>query len=118
MIAWFQRHRTSVRTAFILRLTTMAFGTVLSLLWFRLMTRTMGDPLYGLFLSFLAVARLGGVGDFGISGAVGIKAGMMLGRGEDGQLRKLLASARSLFLFLALLTFVSFVVLSPWLPQW
>jgi len=118
MIAWLQRNRTSVRLAFILRLITMAAGTVLSLLWYRLLLRTMGDPLYGLFLSFFAVSRLGGLGDLGISGAVGIKAGMMLGKEENDALRRLLASARSIFLFLALLTLAGFALLSPWLPHW
>jgi O-antigen/teichoic acid export membrane protein len=118
MIGWFQRNRTSVRMAFILRLFAMAAGALLSLLWTRLLLRAMGDSLNGLFLSFLAVSRLGGVGDFGISGAVGIKAGMMMGRGENEPLRKLLASARSLFLFLAALNLIVFAALSPWLPQW
>jgi O-antigen/teichoic acid export membrane protein len=118
MIAWFKRNRTSVRLAFILRLVAMGAGALLSLLWYRLLLRAMGDALYGLFLSFLAVSRLGGVGDFGISGAIGIKAGMMMGRGEDEPLRKLLASARSLFLFLAALNVILFAILSPWLPQW
>jgi O-antigen/teichoic acid export membrane protein len=118
MIAWLQRNRTSVRLAFLLRLFSMTVGALLSLLWYRLLLRAMGDSLYGLFLSFLAVSRLGGVGDFGISGAVGIKAGMMLGRGENEPLRKLLASARSLFFLLAALNLVGFTALSPWLPHW
>ena len=42
----------------------------------------------------------------------------MMGRGEDEPLRKLLASARSLFLFLAALNVILFAILSPWLPQW
>src|SRR5438128_1234316 len=118
MIAWLQRNRTSVRLAFILRVIAMAISAVLSLLWYRLLLRAMGDSLYGLFLSFTAVSRFGGVGDFGISGAVGIKGGMMLGRGEHEPLRKLLASARSLFLLLAALNMILFTALSPWLPQW
>ena len=118
MIAWFQRNRTSVRMAFILRVMAMAMSALLSLLWTRLLLRAMGDSLWGLFSSFQGIAQLGGVGDFGISGAVGIKGGMMLGRGEHEPLRKLLASARSLFLFLAALNLILFTVLSPWLPQW
>jgi O-antigen/teichoic acid export membrane protein len=118
MIAWLQRNRTSVRLAFILRAVTMVIGGLLSLLWYRLLLRAMGDSLYGLFLSFLAVSRLGGMGDFGIGGAVAIKSGMMLGRGEHDQLKKLLASARALFLFLAALTLILFAGLSQWLPRW
>lgn len=116
--AWLIANRTSVRMAFILRMIVTAVGALLSLLWYRLLLRAMGDSLYGLFLSFLAVSRLGGMGDFGIGGAVGIKSGMMLGRGEHDQLKKLLASARSLFLFLAALTLILFAGLSPWLPRW
>jgi len=43
---------------------------------------------------------------------------MMLARGEHDRLRDLLASARTVFLFLAALTLTGFVALSPWLPQW
>jgi O-antigen/teichoic acid export membrane protein len=118
MIAWFKRNRTSVRLAFMLRLFSMAAGAVLSLLWYRLLLRAMGDSLYGIFLAFQSVTRLGGLGDLGISGAIGVRAGQMLGRGEDEKLKKLLASARSIFLFLAGIVFVVFVALSPWLPQW
>ena len=115
---WLWENRTSARMAFILRIVVMGVGALLSLLWTRILVRTMGDSLFGLFLNFQAVSRIGGVGDLGISGAVGIKTGQMLGRGENERLRKLLASARSLFLFLAALHFVVFLLLCPWLPQW
>jgi O-antigen/teichoic acid export membrane protein len=118
MIAWLQRNRTSVRLAFILRLFAMATGALLSLLWTRLLLRAMGDAAYGIFLTFQSVTRLGGLGDFGISGAVGLKAGQMLGRSEDENLRKLLASARSVFLLIAAILFFVLAALSPWLPQW
>src|SRR5205814_9842113 len=80
--AWLLRNRTSVRMAFILRLRGMGLGSLLSLVWTRLLLRAMGDPLYGLFLSFQAVTRLGGLGDLGLSGGISIKTGAMLGRGE------------------------------------
>ena len=118
MIDWFRRNRTSVRFAFLLRLVAMASQAVLSLVFFALLSRAMGKPLFGLFQIFLRAAQLGGMGDFGISGAVALKSGMMLGRGEDGPLRKFLASARSLFLLLAAITFIGFAGLSPWLPKW
>jgi O-antigen/teichoic acid export membrane protein len=118
MIAWLQRNRTSVRLAFLLRLSTMTAGALLSLLWTRLLLRAMGDATYGIFLAFQSVTRLGGLGDLGMSGAMGVRAGQMLGRGEDEKLRKLLASARALFLLLAGLLFVGFAAVAPWLPQW
>jgi len=118
IIAWLQRNRTSARMAFILRMIAMAAGTLWSLLWYRLLLRAMGDSLYGLFLNFQAASRVGGVGDLGVGGAIGIKGGLMLGRGENEKLRKLLASARSLFLFFAALHFFVYLILCPWLPQW
>ena len=104
--------------AFILRMVAMGLGSVLSLLWYRVLLGAMGDALYGLFLTFQAVTRLGGLGDLGISGALSLKAGLMMGRREDEKLRKLLASARALFLFLAVLVLLVLAALSPWLPQW
>jgi O-antigen/teichoic acid export membrane protein len=104
--------------AFLLRVIAMAAGSLLSLLWFRLLVFAMGKPLFGLFDSFLAVTRLGGLGDLGISGALAIKAGSMLGGREEEGLQKLLASARALFVVMAGGLFMLFLVLSPWLPRW
>src|SRR5436190_15644723 len=115
---WLVSNRTSVRLAFILRIVGMGAGSLLSLWWTRLLLRAMGDDLNGLFLSFAAVTRLGGLGDLGISGAIALKAGQMLGRGEDKQLQHLLASARTLFLALAVALFLAFALPSPWLPAW
>ena len=118
MIAWLKRNRTSVRLAFLLRFSTMAAGAMLSLVFTRLLLRAMGDAAYGVFLAFQSVTRLGGLGDLGMAGALGVRAGQMLGRGEDEKLRRLLASARALFLLLASILFVGFAALSPWLPHW
>jgi O-antigen/teichoic acid export membrane protein len=118
IISWLQRHRTSVRMAFVLRMLAMALGSVFSLLWTRLLLRAMGDPLMGLFQNFQAVTRLGGLGDLGISGALSLQAGQMLGRKEEAGLQKLLASARTLFLLLACVLTILFLCLSPWLPRW
>ena len=115
---WLVSNRTSVRLAFILRIVGMGAGSLLSLWWTRLLLRAMGDDLNGLFLSFAAVTRLGGLGDLGISGAIALKAGQMLGRGQDKQLQHLLASARTLFLALAVALFLAFALPSPWLPAW
>ena len=116
--SWLRRNRTSVRMAFVLRMIAMALGSLFSLLWTRLLLRTMGDPLYGLFQNFQALSRLGGLGDLGLSGALAWKAGLMLGSGDEAGLQKLLASARSLFLFLAIALAALFLALSPWLPRW
>src|SRR6185437_14908666 len=76
------------------------------------------DPLLGLFQNFQAVTRLGGLGDFGITGALALTVGLMLGRRDEDGLRALLASARPLFLLLAGALAVLFLSLSPWLPGW
>jgi len=96
----------------------MVLGSFFSLLWWRLLLHAMGAPLYGLFLLFQAVTRLGGLGDFGITGALGLQTGTMLGRKDESGLRQLLASARTLFLLIAGGLCVLFWVLSPWLPKW
>lgn len=116
--SWLQRNRTTVRVAFILRMVAMAAGSIFSLLWYRLLVHAMGKSLNGAFLIFQGMTRLGGVGDLGVSGALALKAGLMLGAGDETGLRKLLASARSLFLFLACALCVVFLALSPWMPRW
>jgi O-antigen/teichoic acid export membrane protein len=118
MGSWLQRNRTSVRMAFILRMVTMTSGIFFSLIFTRLLLRSMGDSVYGLFISFQGITRLGGLGDLGLSGAVALIVNMRLGKEEDDHLRELLASARTLFLFLAFALCAIFAVLSPWLPLW
>src|SRR5947208_6209490 len=86
--SWLQRNRTSVRMAFMLRMVSMTLGIFLGLLWTRLLIRSMGDPVYGLFVSFQGVTRLGGLGDLGLSGAVALIVNTRLGRGEDEDLQK------------------------------
>src|SRR6185503_20752178 len=99
--AWLQRNRTSARMAFVWRMIAMALGSLFSLLWQRLLVRAMGNPLMGLFQMFQNVTRLGGLGDFGVTAALGLTVGAMLGRGDEAGLKRMLASARTLFLFLA-----------------
>src|SRR5262249_19516508 len=118
MKRWLMSVRTSVRIAFALRLFAMGAGSLLSLVFYRVLLRAMGDSLNGLFLTVSGLARLGGLGDLGMSGAISVRVTQMLGRGEERQVRELLASARSLFLFIGALVFVLFVLLSPWLPYW
>src|SRR5439155_1293940 len=73
---------------------------------------------YGLFQSFQAVSRLGGLGDLGVNVALAYRAGHMLGKREDDALRKYLASTRTLVACLACGVGVFFIALSPWLPHW
>lgn len=96
----------------------MALGSLFSLIWYRLLLDVMGKPLYGLFLLFQALTRLGGLGDFGITAALGLKVGALIGRGDDTGLKSLLASARSLFLVLAGVLCFLLIGLSPWVPRW
>src|SRR4051812_41970458 len=95
LTSWLQRNRTSARMAFVWRMIAMGLGSLFSLLWARLLLHAMGDPLMGLFQSFQALIRLGGLGDFGITGALSLKVGTTLGRGGDAGLESLLASART-----------------------
>jgi O-antigen/teichoic acid export membrane protein len=116
--SWLQRIRTSARMAFVWRMVAMGVGSLFSLLWTRLLLHAMGKPLMGLFQSFQALNRLGGLGDLGITGALSLKVGVMLGRREETGLKALLASARTLFLLLAAGLCVLFVISSFWLPHW
>jgi O-antigen/teichoic acid export membrane protein len=116
--SWLQRNRTSARMAFLWRMIAMALGSLFSLLWWRLLLRAMGDPLMGLYQLFQSVTRLGGLGDFGITSALGLKVGTLLGRGDEKGLKSMLASARTLFIFLAAGLCLLLIALSPWLPNW
>ena len=116
--AWLQRNRTSARMAFVWRMIAMALGSVFSLLWARLLVHAMGNPLMGLFQMFQNVTRLGGLGDFGVTAALGLTVGAMLGRGDEAGLKRMLASARTLFLFLAGALCLLLIALSPWLATW
>ena len=118
LTSWLQRNRTSVRMAFMLRMVSMGLGSIFGLLWMRLLLHAMGDPLLGLFSNFQALTRLGNLGDFGITGALSLTAGALLGRGDEAGLRSLLASARTLFVVLACGLCALFLALSPWLPHW
>ena len=118
MTSWLKRNRTSVRMAFILRMISMGLGSIFGLLWYRLLLQTMGKDLLGLFQNFQALTRLGNLGDFGITGALSLSVGAMLGRNDAIALRSLLASARSLFVILACGLCILFLALSPWLPHW
>src|SRR4051794_10731931 len=110
--------RSSSRLAFILHLASRILMSLMALVWTRLLLGTMGKPLFGLFLSFQSVAQMGGLGDLGMGGAVGIQAGQYLGQGKQRELQDFLPAARAVFLLLALTVGGGFLLLSPWLPGW
>ena len=115
---WLFKNRTTVRLAFVLRLFSMAASSMASLVWMRLLLRAMGDGPLGLFLSFQPIATLGGLGDLGITGALGIRTGQAVARGEEDKLKEFLAAGRGLLLLFAVALCGTFLVLSPWLPGW
>jgi Na+-driven multidrug efflux pump len=64
--------------------------------------------LNGLWLSFQAVALLGGLGDLGMGGAVGMRVSRYLGQKDEDALKHFLATARALFIALGLLVSLVF----------
>jgi O-antigen/teichoic acid export membrane protein len=117
-IAWLKRHRSSTRLAFLLQTATRIATAACALVWTRQLLAAMGVELNGLWIAFLAVATLGGLGDLGMGGAVGIRVGRLLGEADDTRLRDFLSNARSLFLMLAITMSGVFLLFSPWLPGW
>lgn len=115
---WLMANRTSVRLAFILRFLSMGVNTLMSLVWTPLLLRAMGKELFGLFFVFQAVPRLGGLGDLGLTGAIAIRVGQMIGRGEYERLRPFLAATRALVAIVAPVLGFIFLALSPFLPKW
>jgi len=89
--------------AFVLRSAVIAIGALLSLLWARLLLDALGNDVFGLLLAFLAITQLGGLGDLGLSGAVGIRILRHLARGETELGKTFLAQARGAFVALSLL---------------
>ena len=115
---WLQEQRTSTRLAYALQLGSRICASLAGLIWTRLLVGVMGHPLNGVLLAFQNVTSLGGLGDLGMGGAVGIRTGQYLGRRDEAGLKEFLASARAVFLLLALAVGGGFLMLSPWLPHW
>ncbi len=112
-VPWLRDIRNSSRLAYLLIMGSRVLSSAMNLLWIRLLLGAMGVPLNGLFLTFQSVAQLGGLGDLGLGGAVGVQAGQYLGQGRQAELRKFLAAARTVFLLLALIIGGGFLLLSP-----
>ena len=115
---WLREQRTSTRLAYAMQLCSRVGASFTSLIWTRLLVGAMGLPLNGVLIAFQKLIVLGGLGDLGIGGAVAIRTGQYLGRGDEAGLKNFLASARSVFLLLALVVGGGVLVLSPWLPKW
>jgi hypothetical protein len=116
--AWLLRQRTVTRLAFLLQIGCRVLTALLNLIWTPLLLSSMGRGLNGLFLSFQAVAYLGGLGDFGMGGVVNIRTSRLLGQQDETGLQKFLASARSFFLLMAAVTTGGLLLLAPVLPGW
>ena len=115
---WLLERRNTSRLAYILHLGTRLSASALGLIWTRLLVGAMGAPVAIIYLAFQKVISLGGLGDLGLGGAVAIRTGLTLGQGKEEELQKFLASARAIFLLLALTAGGGFLLLSPWLPHW
>jgi hypothetical protein len=77
----------------------------------------MGTALYANYLDFQRIITLGGLGDLGMGGVVGIRTGQLMGPEKQSELQKFLACARAAFLILAILAGGTMLALSPWLPK-
>jgi O-antigen/teichoic acid export membrane protein len=99
--------------AFFLQTGCRVLTAFCSLLWARLLLKTMGAELNGLFLNFQNIASLGGLGDLGMGGLVNIQASRLIGQGKENELKRFLAAARGFFGIVLLAAVVVFLVLSP-----
>ena len=113
---WEQRNTT--RLAYVLQIGTRLLTSVMSLMWIRLLVGAMGVEVNDAYLRFQKLITLGGLGDLGMGGVVGIRVGQELGRGAEKELPKFLATARGVFLLLAAAVGAGVLLLSPWLAQW
>src|SRR5882724_5648665 len=116
-VKWLRNNRTSTRLAFILQFSVRLSASVLGFFWIRLLVGAMGTALYGQYLAFQKIVTLGGLGDLGMGGVVGIRTSRLLGQEKQEELLKFLSAARAAFLILAILAGGTMLALSPWLPQ-
>lgn len=115
---WLREQRTSTRLAYAMQLSSRVASSLGNLVWIRLLVGAMGLPLNGVMIAFQKIIVLGGLGDLGMGGAVAIRTGQYLGQGDQEGLKEFLASARTVFLLLAIVVGTGFLALSPWLPHW
>ena len=115
---WLIEQRASARIAFALRTGCMAMNGVLSLVWTPLLLLALGAESYGTFTAFGALLGLATAGELGLGGATAIKTNQLIAAGDLDGLRRLHATARGVFLVLAVIAAVVALGLSPWLPGW
>jgi O-antigen/teichoic acid export membrane protein len=118
LLGWLWQRRDSARIGFLLRLVTLGGGMVFALAWTRLLTRSMGMELYGLFIAFMALTRFAGLGEAGIGNAVSMLLLPFRAQKRFDDMGRFLDSARTLMLGLAVSFGVVVILLSPWLPGW
>ena len=116
--SWLRQQRSATRLAYVLQLCFRILSSFSSLVWIRLLKTAMGAELLGTCFTFLKISSLGGLGDLGMGGIVGMRTGEFLGQKREKELEKFLASARSVFLLMAVIVGGIFLLLSPWLPIW
>jgi O-antigen/teichoic acid export membrane protein len=115
---WLWERRNSTRLAYVLQLATRILTSFMSLVWIRLLVDAMGLEINGAYLAFQKLISLGGLGDLGMGAIVGIRSGQYLGQGRTRELQQFLASARIVFLILALVAAGVVLLFTPWLPRW
>ena len=113
---WLWDNRSSTRVAFLMQLGARATASIMGLVWTPLLVGAMGTGLYGKYVAFNKIMTLGGLGDLGMGGVIGLRTAQYLGQGREDELRKFLAAARGAFLTLALTAGGLMILLSPWLP--
>ena len=113
---WLRDNRSSTRVAFLMQLGARATASIMGLVWTPLLVGAMGTGLYQSYLAFNKIMTLGGLGDLGMGGVIGLRTGQYLGQGRLDDLRKFLAAARGAFLTLALAAGGLMILLAPWLP--
>jgi O-antigen/teichoic acid export membrane protein len=112
---WLRANRSSTRLAFLLQMGARIGAGFVGLIWTRLLVAAMGKALFASFLAFQKVITLGGLGDLGMGGVVGIRTSQLLAQEQTGELRKFLATARSAFVLLAVGAGAFMILLSPWM---
>jgi len=109
--------RASKKNASIYKIISISVSAILSLFWARVLVREMGVMYYGMFITFIAITRFGGLGDLGVGGAVSLRTSQFIGRGEMDELGKFLDTARAFFFTMSIVLAIGFVALSPILTK-
>ncbi len=89
----------------------------MSLIWIRLLVGAMGTPVNSRMLGFQKVMSLGGLGDLGMGGVVGIRVGQDLGQGDRKELQKLSRLGADGVSVFGLVAGGGILLLSPGLPR-